>query len=86
MNKIIEKRIANLLIEFLLDKDRNTDCTRKKISLDGLKVGMVIAEDVFAASGIKLIPKGVKVKEKMIDVMMARNNMDPIIGGIYIEC
>lgn len=86
INKIIEKRIANLLIEFLLDKDRNTDCTRKKISLDRLKVGMVIAEDVFAASGIKLIPKGVKVKEKMIDVMMARNNMDPIIGGIYIEC
>ena len=85
MNKIIEKRIANLLIEFLLDKDRNTDCTRKKISLDSLKVGMVIAEDVFAASGIKLIPKGVKVKEKMIEVMMARNNMDPIIGGIYIE-
>ena len=86
MNKIIEKRIANLLIEFLLDKDRNTDCTRKKISLDRLEVGMVIAEDVFAASGIKLIPKGVKVKEKMIEVMMARNNMDPIIGGIYIEC
>lgn len=86
INKIIEKRIANLLIEFLLDKDRNTDCTRKKISLDRLKVGMVIAEDVFAASGIKLIPKGVKVKGKMIEVMMARNNMDPIIGGIYIEC
>jgi response regulator RpfG family c-di-GMP phosphodiesterase len=86
MNKIIEKRIANLLIEFLLDKDRNTDCTRKKISLDRLEVGMVIAEDVFAASGIKLIPKGVKVKEKMIEVMMARNNMDPIIGGIYIDC
>ena len=86
INKIIEKKIANLLIEFLLDKDRNLDCTRKKISLDSLKAGMVIAEDIFAASGIKLIPKGVKVKEKMIEIIMARNNMDPIIGGIYIEC
>lgn len=86
MNRILDKRTANLIIEFLLDKGEKTYCTRVKISLDRLKTGMVIAEDVYAASGIKLIPKGIRVQEKMIEVLMERNNMDPVIGGIYIEC
>jgi len=88
MHTILDMKIANLLIEFLQERNEKTKtgCNRLKISLDRLKVGMVIAEDVFAASGIKLIPKGVKVKEKMIEIIMERNNMDPIIGGIYIEC
>ncbi|MDQ1330542.1 MAG: hypothetical protein QG578_805 [Thermodesulfobacteriota bacterium] len=86
MNRTLEKKIANLLIEFILDKRHKTDCTRNKISLDKLKPGMIIAEDVYAASGIKLIPKGANVQEKMIEVIMERNNLDPIIGGIYIEC
>jgi hypothetical protein len=88
MHTILDIKIANLLIEFLQEQSEKTrtDCNRLKISLDRLKTGMVIAEDVFAASGIKLIPKGVKVKEKMIEVLMARNNADPIIGGIYVYC
>jgi len=88
MHTILDTKIANLLIEFLQERNEKTKtgCNRLKISLDRLKVGMVIAEDVFAASGIKLITKGVKVKEKMIGVMMARNNADPVISGIYIDC
>lgn len=86
MNKVLDRKIANLVIEFVLDRGNKTDCGRIKISLDKLKTGMVIADDVYAASGIKLIPKGVKVQEKMIEVIMTRNSMDPVIGGIYIEC
>jgi response regulator RpfG family c-di-GMP phosphodiesterase len=86
MNRTLDRRIANLVIEFVLDKGQKADCTRIKVPLDKLKTGMVIAEDVYAASGIKLLPKGMKVQEKMIEVIMERNSMDPIIGGIYIEC
>jgi hypothetical protein len=45
---------------------------------------MVIAEDVYASSGVKLIPKGVKLQEHTLQVLMERNSRDPIIGGIYV--
>ena len=84
MYTILDMKIANLLIEFLRERNEKTDSNRLKISLDELKEGMVIAEDVYASSGIKLVPKGVRVREKMLALIMERNKMDPIIGGVYI--
>jgi len=84
MHTIIDTKIANLLIEFLQERNEKPDSKRLKISLDELKEGMMIAEDVYAASGIKLVPKGVRVREKMLAIIIERNKMDPIIGGVYI--
>lgn len=84
MYTILDMKIANLLIEFLRERNEKTDSNRLKISLNELKEGMVIAEDVYAASGIKLVPKGVRVREKMLTIIMERNKTDPIIGGVYI--
>lgn len=86
MHTVLDMKIANLLIEFLLKRNEKTktDFNRHKISLDNLKEGMVIAEDVYASSGIKLVPKGIRVQEKMLAIIMERNKTDPIIGGVYI--
>jgi response regulator RpfG family c-di-GMP phosphodiesterase len=84
MHTILDMKIANLLIEFLQERNEKPDSNRLKISLDELKEGMMIAEDVYAASGIKLVPKGVRVREKMLAIIMERNKVDPIIGGVYI--
>jgi hypothetical protein len=45
---------------------------------------MVIAEDIYAASGVKLIPKGITLQEHMLQVLIERNSRDPIIGGVYV--
>jgi len=84
MHTILDTKIANLLIEFFRERNEKTDSNRLKISLDELKEGMVIADDVYDARGIKLVPKGVQVQEKMLSILMERNKTDPIIGGVYI--
>ena len=52
--------------------------------MDDLKPGMVIAEDVYAASGVKLLPKGVQLRDKTLALLLERNETDPVLGGIYI--
>ena len=84
MHTILDQKIANPLIEFLIEQKRKPDANKIKIPIDELMPGMVIAEDVYASSGIKLVPKGLKLQEKMLAVLMNRNREDPIIGGVYI--
>lgn len=80
----LDPRIANPLIEFLLERNRKGDKGRLKISVEALQPGMVVADDVYASSGAKLIPRGVQIQEKMLAVLEERNKTDPIVGGIYI--
>lgn len=84
MHSVLDERIANLLIEFLLEHRTNVDTNKLRLRVDELKAGMVIAEDIYAASGVKLLPKGVQLQEKTLAVLAERNETDPIIGGVYI--
>ena len=52
--------------------------------MDELTPGMVIAEDVYAASGVKLLPRGVQLRDKTLALLQQRNETDPVLGGIYI--
>ena len=84
MHTILDPQVANPIIEFLLDRSREGRRDKLKLPLDGLKPGMALADDVYAASGIKLLPKGVRLQEKIIDLLLERNKTDPIVGGVYI--
>jgi response regulator RpfG family c-di-GMP phosphodiesterase len=84
MHSILEQRIANLLIEFFSIHNHEGDTSEVKVPIDELAPGMVIAEDVFAASGVKLLPKGVELQEKTLALLFERNETDPIIGGVYV--
>jgi response regulator RpfG family c-di-GMP phosphodiesterase len=84
MHSILDQRIANLLIEFVLDREPQEKTNEFKLPVDELAPGMVIAEDVFAASGVKLLPKGVRLQEKTLALLIERNAIDPIIGGVYV--
>ena len=84
MHAILDQRIANLLIEFLLAENTKVDTDKAKIPFDNLTAGMVIAEDVYAASGVKLLPKGVQLQEKILTLLRERHVTDPIIGGVYV--
>lgn len=84
MHAVLDQRIANLLIEFLLAKSGRVDGDKIKIPVEKLVPGMEIAQDVYAASGVKLLPKGVQLHEKMLALLLERHVTDPIIGGVYV--
>jgi len=83
-NKLIAPSIATFLAEFIIESDKDFSINKYKVRIGELEAGMVIAEDVYAASGVKLIPKGIKLQEHMLQVLMERNSRDPIIGGVYV--
>jgi response regulator RpfG family c-di-GMP phosphodiesterase len=83
MHTILDPRVANPLLEFLLERGRKSG-GKLKLPVDGLKPGMVVAEDIYAASGVKLLPKGVQLQDKIISLLTERNTTDPIVGGVYI--
>jgi putative two-component system response regulator len=83
-NRILDPTVASSLAQYIVENDREFAANKCKIALDELKPGMVIAEDVYAASGVKLIPKHVRIQDRMIQVLMDRNDTDPIIGGVYV--
>jgi response regulator RpfG family c-di-GMP phosphodiesterase len=84
IHSVLEQGIANLLIEFLREHNAKPETNKLKLRVDDLKPGMVIAEDVYAASGVKLLPKGVSLRDKTLAVLLERNESDPVLGGIYI--
>jgi response regulator RpfG family c-di-GMP phosphodiesterase len=84
-NKILDPFIATSLGEFIIENDKDFSTIKYKIRIEELEAGMIIAEDVYAISGVKLLPKGTKLLEHMLQVLMERNNRDPIIGGVYIQ-
>ncbi len=84
MHTVLEQRIANLLIEFLSSRGPEQNTGETKMPVEGLAPGMVIARDVFAASGVKLLPKGIQLSEKTLALLLERNEMDPVIGGVYV--
>ncbi len=84
IHSVLEQRIANLLIEFLREHNVKPETNKLKLCVDELKPGMVIAEDVYAASGVKLLPKGVQLRDKTLVLLTERNETDPVLGGIYI--
>jgi response regulator RpfG family c-di-GMP phosphodiesterase len=84
IHSVLEQRIANLLIEFLRERNVKPETNKLKLRVDDLKPGMVIAEDVYAASGVKLLPKGVPLRDKTLALLLERNETDPVLGGIYI--
>jgi hypothetical protein len=72
------------LAEFIIESDKDFSLNKYKIHVEELQAGMVIAEDVYAISGVKLIPKGIKLQEHTIQILLQRHDRDPIIGGVYV--
>jgi hypothetical protein len=50
-----------------------------------LKPGMVLAQDVFTKSGIKLMLKDTKLTEELIERVARYNRIDPIETDIFIQ-
>jgi len=83
-NRALDPRIANLLAEFIIENDQTFSLNHQKIPVADLRPGMVLAEDVYASSGIKLLPKGGRLQERTLQLLIGHHQADPIIGGVYV--
>ena len=85
MGTLLDPYITTHLINYLSNKKRGAAITSKKISIEELKSGMVLEEDVYSVSGIKILPKGIKLNDRMVEIIRERNIVDPIVGGVAIR-
>jgi HD domain len=58
-----------------------SDDGRRRVPLTRLSPGMVLAEDLCTASGLKLVGAGATITEHMIEVVRQRDAVDPVIDA-----
>ncbi len=46
----------------------------------------MVAEDVYTLSGFKLLPRGFRLEERILQLLIDHSCADPILGGVYIYC
>jgi hypothetical protein len=46
---------------------------------------MVLAEDLFTSSGVKLLRKGAGVSKPMLEAIQRRHQVDPILEGAWVD-
>ena len=59
--------------------------TRTQMSVEQLRVGMVLAADLLTSSGTKLLTRGTTITASMLAVIQRRHLADPIIDGTWIR-
>ena len=63
----------------MLLADKRFSSNRQKVRLKELKVGMVVAEDVYTLSGFKLLPRGFRLENKILKLLIDNSCADPIL-------
>lgn len=83
---VLDPRITQLLEEYLfLTNDPLWLNDKQQISVYELKDGMVLANDLYTGSGIKLLQKGFLITTSTIEKILIHHHNDPIINNIYIS-
>lgn len=83
---ILDPRIMQLLEEYLhLTNDPFWLDKKQQVSVYELRDGMVLANDLYTGSGIKLLQKGFLITLSTIEKILTHHHYDPIINNIYIE-
>jgi response regulator RpfG family c-di-GMP phosphodiesterase len=70
----------------VLDRPKDEwENTRLSLSVEELRVGMVLAADLSTSSGVKLLARDTTVTRSMLDVINRRHLSDPIIDGVWVK-
>ena len=82
---VLSPRVAQLAAEYLmLMGDPHWLEGKRQVLVLQLREGMVIANDLCSASGVKLVAAGTRLSAGQVERILAHNNSDPILHGIYI--
>jgi hypothetical protein len=55
------------------------------MAIDKLRVGMVLAEDLYTDSGVKLLTRGTAITPTALDTIRRRHRMEPILRGAVVQ-
>jgi putative nucleotidyltransferase with HDIG domain len=77
--------IVRLMNQYIEQYHRDNSEDIYNMRLYDLKPGMVLAQDVFTKSGIKLMLKDTKLTEELIERVARYNRIDPIETDIFIQ-
>lgn len=58
---------------------------KTRIPVGELSTGMVLADDIFTSSGVKLLAGGAVLTGATLDVIKRRNQVDPVVSGVWIR-
>ncbi len=82
---ILSPRVAQLAAEYLtLFNDPQWLEGKRQVLVHEMREGMVIANDLCTASGVKLVAAGTKLSAGQVERILAHNFSDPILHGIYV--
>ena len=82
MNTKLDPVISTYLVNYLMENEKGSSISKNKVQVEELKAGMVLEEDLYSASGIKILPKGIMLTKRMVEIILERNIVDPIVGGV----
>ena len=82
---LLSPRVAQLAAEYLaVIADPHWLEGKRQIQVEEMCEGMVIANDLCTASGVKLVAAGTQLSARQVERILAHNFSDPISHGIYI--
>jgi putative two-component system response regulator len=84
MNTVLDPVIATMLVDYLIKNDKILSHNKEKISIEDLKTGMIIAEDIYSSFGAKILSKNIRIEDWMLNIIIERDIVDPIVGGVYV--
>ena len=83
---LIDPMISQLLDEYLLvTGSKNFMDGKRAVSVLELIPGMILASDINTGSGTKLLPKETMMTASLVERIHNHNQIDPIIGTIFIH-
>jgi response regulator RpfG family c-di-GMP phosphodiesterase len=84
--RLYDPKVVLFFEQFLLEyRELEGSIYEKPVQLQDLKSGMVVARDVFTYSGLKLLPAGVTLNDRTIQMLISHNTTDPILGNVWVK-
>lgn len=84
--RLYDPKVVLFLEQFLLEyRELAGSINEKPLQLQELKEGLVVARDIYTYSGLKLVPAGMVLNEKVIKSLISHNTTDPILGYVWVK-
>jgi len=58
---------------------------KTRLPIGELSTGMILADDIFTSSGVKLLAGGAVLTDATLEVIKRRNQVDPVVSGVWLR-
>lgn len=65
--------------------DPDRDGSKTRMLVGELREGMVLADDIYTSSGVKLLASGAVLNAATLDVIRHRHQVDPVVSGVWVQ-